>query len=240
MMKREGSIEIGASEEPCKTEQGKVRVKAEDDSEARPRKRSANTKASEIKSGKKQKSKKQRSKKTGSKTTKNENTSQTKQSEFNSDSRRFSPQDSQENQNYNADTESQTQLAIISEPEDQNDQDLKEKMDFLDLVRIPRSIGEYAAFWRTSPFQHTLSFINCVNEMENIEQELKISLVRAAEYRDEQIRQNQMARKFRATAKSARLSDEAISRQNSADLQHIREVNELLEKTLREEYAKDL
>lgn len=230
-------------EELVLNEQGKARVDAEDESEVKPGKRGFRTKASESKSKKRLKSGS-----TGLKSLKNELASEMKQSESNSNARQIPQQDSQQDshrsplydENHNTNTESQTQPAMISDPEDQNDHHIKEKMDFLDLIGAPRTIGEYATFWRTSPFQHTSYFITCVNELEKTEQQLKESLVKVAKCKGEEKRENRMTRNHSALAKTARLGHQAIASQGHADLKKVENISQLLEQTIREEFMKEL
>lgn len=234
MLKKKATDELGACDQPntTKTEQSRM-------AEVRPRKRAVKSESSENNPGKKQKGKK-----TKSKSPKNEDISETKEKDGKSDFCHNLQQDPQQElldvENLKTDTGTQPQSATSPDPKEGSENLRRKKLEFLDKINATRTTGESAAFWRTSPFQKTSYFTNCVNELEKTERRLKDLLDKEKEFAETGKLEGRIARKHFALAKTARDKYKAIFDKDYADYQHIKNASNLLVQSLSEQFEKEL
>lgn len=221
MIKKEGRTEgqsaITTSEVLKLAEQVKVKVELEDDTEARPKKKA---KAAE-----------------------NPNSGQYSQQNSNQKSQQESDPDLNRKSSIDADANSRIKMPFASRTKEQMMESMelrKIKLKFLERARATRPYYQQVDFWKTSPFKPTASFNSYVEELDRTQLEILGRGRIIMNLEEEEKREKKVASLHSARALGAGARRRLLGNKIKLDTQLAERYHRLLERTVREEFEREL
>lgn len=115
-----------------------------------------------------------------------------------------------------------------------------EQLKFLNKIALRRNLGQHAVFWRTSPFEHTLHFTSCVDDLEETEHALGNRLGPQLQFESEEDFASLRAAYHSSLALAAKACHEELEVQNGMNVWRVKRIHRILERAVREEFEREL